>query len=170
MKRTLLGLTIALTLPFAAANAEHGNTSIERGRVLDATPIYQVVQVPESREVCYDEEVRYRRPTSAAPTILGAIVGGAVGNRIGDGNGRRAMTVAGAALGAAVGHDAARRRGHGYTQVETHCEVRRDYRDEERIVGYRVDYEYNGQVYTTRTDRDPGRYIDLRVSVSPVSP
>lgn len=139
----------------------------ERARVLSATPIYKIVEVPETREVCYDEEVRYRR-NNAGPTILGTIIGGAVGNQFGGGNGRRALTVAGAALGAAVGNDIGRRNGRTVTRVETQCDLVRDYREEERLAGYRVEYEYNGSVHTTRTARDPGDFIELEISVSPV--
>lgn len=166
MKTGVLLITLMAGSWLTAAQAEH-ETSIERGRVLEATPIYQIVQVPERREVCHDREVRHHRG-NAAPTVFGAIVGGVVGNRFGGGNGRRAMTVAGAAMGAAIGNDAGRSRGHGRSHIETRCETVRDYREEERIAGYRVQYEYNGQVYTTRTDRAPGRYIDLQVSVTPV--
>ncbi|MDX1569894.1 MAG: glycine zipper 2TM domain-containing protein [Xanthomonadales bacterium] len=165
MKRMMIGLAAAAMFATVPAQADRA-TSYERGRVLAVTPIFRTVQVPETREICYEEEVRHRG--RAAPTILGAIVGGAVGNQFGGGNGRRAMTVAGAALGAAIANDNSARRGRGH--YETRCELVDEYREEERITGYRVEYEYNGQVYATRTQRDPGEYIDLRVSVSPVSP
>ena len=78
--------------------------------------------------------------------------------------------MAGAVLGASVANDAARKNARReYNQVETRCRLAQEYYQEERITGYRVRYEYDGQVYTTRTDVDPGPTIDLRVSVVPVS-
>ncbi len=38
-------------------------------------------------------------------TVLGAIVGGALGNQVGKGDGRKAATVVGALAGGAIGHD-----------------------------------------------------------------
>ena len=44
------------------------------------------------------------RPNSTAGTLLGAVVGGALGNQIGHGGGRAAATILGAVGGAAVGN------------------------------------------------------------------
>lgn len=38
-------------------------------------------------------------------TVLGAIVGGALGNTVGHGDGRKAATIAGAVAGGAIGHN-----------------------------------------------------------------
>ena len=38
-------------------------------------------------------------------TVLGAIVGGALGNQVGKGDGRKAATIAGAVAGGAIGHN-----------------------------------------------------------------
>lgn len=38
-------------------------------------------------------------------TVLGAVIGGALGNQVGKGDGRAAATIAGAVIGGAVGHD-----------------------------------------------------------------
>ncbi len=43
-------------------------------------------------------------------TVLGAIVGGALGNQVGSGDGRKAATVAGALAGGAIGHDIEKKR------------------------------------------------------------
>ncbi len=50
-----------------------------------------------------------RRNTNA--TVLGALIGGAVGNQIGSGDGRRAATVVGAVAGGAIANDRSRDRG-----------------------------------------------------------
>ena len=44
------------------------------------------------------------------PLAENGIVGAAIGNSIGSGDGRRAATVAGAIIGSAIGHDAGERR------------------------------------------------------------
>ncbi len=167
-KAALYGILISaglLSTGLAAAD-----TRIERGQVISAIPIYETVRVPTEREVCWDEEVRYRRGgQSATPALVGGVLGGAVGRQFGGGRGKDALTVVGAIVGASIGNDVARKRSGEYTQVETRCRIAQEYYEEERITGYRVRYEYDGQVYTTRTDRDPGETINLRVSVVPVS-
>ena len=40
-------------------------------------------------------------------------------------------------------------------------------RYEEHIAGYDVTYRYQGRLYHTRTDYDPGRRIRVRVEVTP---
>jgi len=110
--------------------------------------------------------------------ILGGLIGAAVGNQFGRGDGRRAATVAGALIGSAIGHDAANGRSNRYSgdsryygegrpySVER-CDVRYDESWEERIEGYRVTYEYNGRQFTTRLPYDPGRRVRVRVDVRP---
>ena len=155
-----------------AAAAQAGqpyDVSIAKARVLSATPIYETVRIPSSREVCWDEEVSYRQRHSPTSTLIGGVIGGAIGHQFGGGHGKDAMTVAGALIGASIANDAARKKANGqYTQLEQRCRTTQEYYDEERLTGYRVQYEYNGQVYNTRMDNEPGEYLDLRVSVSPV--
>ncbi|MCW8947514.1 MAG: glycine zipper 2TM domain-containing protein, partial [Sedimenticola sp.] len=101
------------------------------------------------------------------PSIAGAIVGGVVGNQFGKGKGKDAMTVAGVLLGASVGNDLGKRPGRSYVTSERRCESVDNFREHEELVGYRVKYRYNGQVFHTRTSQDPGKFINVRVSVAP---
>ncbi len=52
-------------------------------------------------------------------TLLGAIVGGALGNQVGKGDGRKAATIAGALAGGAVGHNVEKknRRSRSYSRI-----------------------------------------------------
>lgn len=165
-------LTASLLLAGAtvASAQSRPQTDYQQGKVLSATPIYETVRTPQNREVCWEEEVTYReRRRSRSAPIVGTIIGGAIGNQFGDGHGREALTVAGALLGRAIAKDASDQRGNKYTEVETRCRTETDYIEQDRLRGYNVEYEYNGQVYNTRTRQEPGEYIELRVSVSPVS-
>lgn len=171
-KSALIALPVsALLATTAQAETRYVEDGYQQGRVLSATPIYETVRTPQRREVCWDEEVTYREPgrRSRSGPIVGTIIGGAVGNQFGDGHGRDALTVAGALLGRAIAKDVADQGGQRYTQLETRCRTETDYVEQDRLRGYNVEYQYNGQVYNTRTRSDPGDYIDLRVSVTPVS-
>ncbi|MBL0165457.1 MAG: glycine zipper 2TM domain-containing protein [Xanthomonadales bacterium] len=51
------------------------------------------------------ESIGQRSNHLGGGTVLGAIVGGALGNQVGKGDGRKAATIVGALAGGAVGHD-----------------------------------------------------------------
>lgn len=182
-----------LLLSAQAAFADHGNpygqwnraaSDYAYARVVHVDPVVRQVRISEPRRECWTEtryeDVSYTervgQPAKASPgaMILGGIIGAALGNQIGHGDGRRAATVAGAVIGTAIGHDASTRRGQTQRVVTEsrpydaeRCEVRYDERVEDRIDGYRVTYEYNGIRQTTRLPYDPGDRIRVRVDVRP---
>lgn len=153
----------------ATAGDTRGGTTYDWAEVLDAKPVYEYERVPVSREVCWDEEVRHSRrgDGGTAGTVLGGLIGGLAGHQVGSGSGNTAATVAGTLAGAAVGREASRGPSRDSYSVEERCRLERDYREEERLAGYRVTYLYGGETYTTRTRRDPGDRLRVRVSVSP---
>lgn len=141
--------------------------------VVDVEPIHVTEQVPVEREVCWQERGYPRqRDGSATGTIAGAIIGGVIGNQFGGGSGRKALTVAGAALGASIGHDASSGNGrsgrYGRPGSYERCEIQIDYEPRSYTAGYRVFYEYNGEIHETRTQQPPGDVIRLRVTAVPV--
>jgi uncharacterized protein YcfJ len=156
----------------------------DMARVVSVDPIIEYFDEPVSRDVCWNEPVeryepnhRYVRPSRddrAGATLLGAIIGGALGNQIGKGDGRKAATIAGAMIGGAIAQEESQRGryrdvGGRYVQdYEQRCDTRTEYRQQERVVGYDVAYDYNGRVYRTRTDHHPGDTIRVAVQVSAV--
>lgn len=48
------------------------------------------------------------------------------------------------------------------------CRTVKRYEPRQQLIGYRVDYRYEGQTFTTRTRGNPGRFIRVRVDVDPV--
>ena len=71
-------------------------------RVLEKTKECSMVQVPVYGVV--------DRPASSAEVAAGAVVGGLIGNQIGKGNGRKAMTALGAIVGGNQGAQRKRER------------------------------------------------------------
>ena len=155
-------------------------------KVVSVDPIVRQVRVETPRRECYTQSVyedRYdnrsypdrggERPGTAGRMILGGIIGAAIGNQIGHGDGRRAATVAGALIGTAIGHDAGSRGQYAYSSRDQRprdverCDVRYETSYEKRIEGYNVEYIYNGQRHTTRMSYDPGERIRVRVDVAP---
>jgi uncharacterized protein YcfJ len=182
----VLGTACGGALPTLAGHEADKPGAETRGRydtarVIDVDPIVRVVRISEPQRRCWDEDyvVRYEEPgrrhgSTAGSAILGGIIGGAVGNAFGSGKGKDAATVAGVLIGSAIGHDRAVRgaerhaAGREETRTRTRCDVDDAWREEERIEGYDVTYEYMGDRYRTRMSHDPGDTLKVWVSVRPV--
>jgi uncharacterized protein YcfJ len=174
-KITTVSMTAVLAVAMSAAAFAAHDEYTDFARVVAAQPVYARVAHQIPQQECRVEQVRYEYPAeyhpSATGTLFGTMLGAAVGHQIGhDRDGKRVGRVAGALLGASIGHDISRRSA-GPARVE--------YRDEERcdtsyttqyeheVVGYDVTYVYNGKMYHTRMDRDPGPEIKVAVDVRP---
>lgn len=175
-------LFVALAMALAGTQALAQDRGYDRGGygdenakvvwadVLRVDPIYDRVRSSSPREVCEDIPVdrHIDDGNRAAGTVLGAIVGGVLGNTVGKGDGRKAATVAGAVIGGSVGNNVARGDDRYYSSVDRHCRMVEDVSEERRVVAYDVQYRYRGDVYMSRMSFDPGDRMRVRVSVEPV--
>lgn len=137
------------------------------GRVLSARPIYQRVAIDSPRESCHVETYAHetrRGGDSFAGTVVGGLVGAAIGHELG--NGRGDATAVGGLIGASIGNDANKQRVVRYRDEEV-CNTYYRTEYEQRLVGYDVSYSYLGRIYQTRTDRHPGDRILVDVNVRP---
>jgi uncharacterized protein YcfJ len=165
----LAGLIISTT----ALSGHPDQEFLDTARVVRADPLYETVEVPVPVRECWTETVTRggRDHGSYTAPIAGGIVGGLLGNRLGRGHhsGRTALTVGGALLGASIGNDI-RATSYRRPVVERvrRCESVDHYEEQQQLVGYRVEYRYEGQTFTTRTAEHPGEFIRVRVNVDPV--
>jgi uncharacterized protein YcfJ len=143
-----LVLTTALLLTATPVLAEYAITATVTDHFRTVTR-----NVPQTEQVCSTVEVPVYggQGSNTGDTIVGAIIGGAIGNQFGNGNGKDAMTV----LGAIVGADVANRSAQGNSVV--------GYRREQQcqnITTYSTTYE---EVYSHSTImwREGGRNITL---------
>ena len=157
---SLLATVFAVATPMAGAE----NFS-DYGRVISATPEYQQTNSP--REECYRDSSGSSRSSerSLMGPIIGGITGAVIGSSVGKGRGNRAATAVGAVTGAIVG-DRLGNSDSGYGDGQR-CRTVDHW--EQRLTGYRVVYEYQGQTFNTVTPYDPGRRIRLNVSVAPAN-
>jgi len=148
----------------------HNNSFRDTARVTHVEPLYRSVRVSTPHRECGYRNNRHndRHSKSYTSTIAGSIVGGVVGNQFGGGSGKKIMTVAGALLGGSVGRDIGY-QSQAYSNYDRgeKCHMTERYHQEERMDGYRVTYRYQGQTYTTRMDRHPGKRLPIEVSVRP---
>ncbi|HET6603225.1 MAG TPA: glycine zipper 2TM domain-containing protein [Xanthomonadaceae bacterium] len=169
---TLIAAMTALALPDTGQAQRRPSETVNYAYadVLRVDPVYEVVRFTEPSEECYDEELRVReRDSGAGGTVLGAIVGGVIGSNVGSGAGRRAATAAGAVVGGAIGHNIDKNNGgeREYTERQHRCRIVDVEREERRVAGYDVEYQYKGDVYFSRMAYDPGSKLRVRVSVEP---
>ncbi|MBI5277471.1 MAG: glycine zipper 2TM domain-containing protein [Burkholderiales bacterium] len=171
MKRTIL-FAAAAAASFAAA-AQPGPSFVDRARVSAVEPQYETVQLP--REECGSQWVTEQRAVpsnnpSYGGMAIGAIAGGILGNQVGKGSGKDAATAAGVVAGAMVGNQLGRNNSPD-TQVQSEQRevrtCRTVYDTQQRVTGYRVTYEYQGNQYTTVMPQQPGRTLNVRVTVTP---
>ncbi|HEX7338661.1 MAG TPA: glycine zipper 2TM domain-containing protein [Rhodanobacteraceae bacterium] len=177
MQRLLVPLFLALAAVSCAAMArddvpppayDAGNVHYAWANVTRVDPIYRTVEVSTPHQQCYQQPVvRREGGNSGAGAVLGAIVGGVLGNTIGKGDGRQAATAIGAVAGGAIGNGVANRNARTYEGSETRCQQVQDLSQEQRIVGYNVEYRYRGEVYTSRLGYDPGTRLRVRITVTP---
>ena len=112
----------------------------------------------------------YRGDSTANGTLLGAVIGGALGNQVGNGDGRTAATIAGAVIGGKIGHDVdARNDSSAYSYRDDSGVTRRcrTVSDGGRFGGYDVTYRYAGQTYHALMNYRPGRTMAVMVQVRP---
>ncbi len=171
---------IVIVSPAGADYRGSSDSYYDQAKVLSAVPVYKTVSVSTPRRECrqvpvasYNNGHGGRQYKSATPIILGSVIGAAIGNQFGHGKGKTVGTIAGGVLGGSVARDIQKKGSHNaygnrrYGRTATQCDTYEDYRNEERIDGYRVKYRYNGRVYQTRTETDPGKRMQVRVSVVP---
>ena len=166
MKRLAL-----VSLLATAAVGAHAQTYVDNARVSSVDPQYENVSVP--RQECSSRWINESRRSGGREyggAVIGGVAGALLGNQLGKGHGREAATALGAVVGAFTGDNMANRdRWDSYEQVPREVTTCRAVNEvQTRIVGYRVNYEYRGQHFTTLMQENPGQYLQVRVTVDPV--
>ena len=161
LNKKLPSLTLALLslIPLCAIAQQ---ASQEMARVISSTPITQQVALPQ--QVCTNSQEMVQRPKSGAGAAMGAIAGGAIGSQIGGGAGK-ALAIGAGIIGGAIFGDEIEGQPAPYPQSVTRCSQQVRY--ENRVVAYRVVYEYAGRTYSMQTTTAPGEWIPIQVA--PVS-
>jgi len=177
MQKIFAACIMVTALPAWAGHDGYDNDRYDYAKVIDARPIFEIVRVPEERQVCKDRVVQRRvaEHRSPGPAIFGAILGGVIGNQLARGHGRghhndrAAATIAGATIGGVVGSEIqySKYPARYYTETAPVCRLQTTWRKQERIVAWDVTWKYHGKIYHSRMDEEPGERIPVRISVDP---
>jgi uncharacterized protein YcfJ len=168
MKKTILGLTAALTL--VASNVAAAGQTVY-GTITNVSQNWTY----ETRRVPYEDCTTVRVPitgnhsggSAGTDALAGMIIGGLIGKGV-SGNDRGAA--AGAVIGGVIGADNHRPRGPEYRE-EYRCVTNYEYTRESVQAGYIVDYMYEGYLYQFKTFKqyNIGDKIRLNIRVNPVN-
>lgn len=142
--------------------------------VINVTPAYSYDQVSVPRQQCRNVPDNFRGhdgnplTSTTGQTVIGGIIGAALGNQIGDGRGKDIATVAGGLIGASIGANRAntQQRQHG-PSYRRQCDTVYSNHSQRRQDGYDVTYRYAGRTYHTRLPYHPGNRMRVNVDVQP---
>ena len=127
--------SIVVSSFFIASQLTFAGSFVDSATVTSVEKVYKQYRVDEPYQDCYIKETIQNGDGSATNEIMGAILGGAIGNQFGEGDGKDAMTLAGILLGASLAHDdeIANNQTGGYT-TRTKCYIERRYDESTRKV------------------------------------
>jgi uncharacterized protein YcfJ len=126
--------------------------------VTSVEKVYKQYRVDEPYQDCYIKEtIQQNGDGSATNEIMGAILGGAIGNQFGEGDGNDAMTLAGIFLGASIANDAEKAAKNGTQTVVSQevCENKVRQKIEKRLSHYKVTVDYDGREVSFSTKKRP---------------
>ncbi|MBD8871886.1 glycine zipper 2TM domain-containing protein [Rhodanobacter sp. DHB23] len=155
--------------PAAAPVAPAAPAGPQYAQVVSVTPVHST---SASQQVCHDVVVNQAAPPkdqhNVAGTAIGAVAGGLLGHMVGGGKGNTLATVAGAVGGGYAGNriENAHHQPQVTQSVQRQCNT---VAGSDKIVGYDVQYVYNGVTRTTRMDHDPGDRVQVQEGVTAVS-
>ena len=141
-------LSLLITFFIVGAWTGAAYAADELATITNVQPNYQTVYRNIPTTSCQDIEVpiygRTQGQASTGDTVLGAVIGGALGNQVGGGSGKDAMTVLGAIVGADIANKRANQRQIIGYESQRQCSDVLFYEDQQRVRNYTIWYDWNG--------------------------
>ena len=160
----LISLFLGTQLVMAGSFTDYATvTSVEK--------VYKQYRVEEPYQECYIKEtLQNQGDGSATNEIIGAILGGAIGNKIAEDSsdsGKDVMTLAGIVLGASIANDAEKKNSTGQVIVSQEvCETKVRTSFEKRLSHYLVHIDYEGRDLSYTSKKRPyDDVIKVKVTV-----
>jgi len=148
-----------------ASQLTFAGSFVDSATVTSVEKVFKQYRVDEPYQECYIKESVQSGDGSATNELMGAVLGGAIGNKLGDGDGKDAMTIFGAFLGASLANDAEKANGTGTVVSQEVCENKVRQVIENRLSHYRVTVDYDGREVSFSSKKRP--YDDvIKVEVS----
>jgi len=157
----LISLLLGTQLVIAGSYTDYATvTSVEK--------VYKQYRTEEPYQECYIKEtLQNQGDGSATNEIVGAILGGAIGNQFGEGDGKEVMTLAGIVLGASLAHDEELANSTNQVVVSQEvCETKVKTSYVKRLSHYLVNIDYEGRDLAFTSKKRPYEdVIKVKVTV-----
>jgi len=141
---------------------------VDYATVISVEEVYKQYRTEEPYQECYIKEtIQNQGDGSATNEIMGAILGGAIGNQFGEGDGKEALTLAGIFLGASIANDAEKANSTGQVVVSQEvCETKVKTSFVNRLNHYLVHVDYEGRNLAFTSKKRPSEdIIKIKVTV-----
>jgi len=159
---------LVLTSLFLGTQLVMAGSFTDYATVTSVEKVYKQYMTEEPYQECYIKEtLQNQGDGSATNEIMGAILGGAIGNQLGDGDGKEVMTLAGIVLGASMANDAEKANSTGQVVVSQEvCETKVKKSIEKRLSHYLVHIDYEGRDLSFTSKKRPyDDVIKVKVTV-----
>lgn len=153
---------------FITSQLAFAGSFVDSATVTSVEKVYKQYMVDEPYQDCYIQETIQNGDGSATNEIMGAILGGAIGNQFGEGDGNDAMTLAGIFLGASIANDAEKANSTGQVVVRQEvCENKVRQKIKRRLSHYKINVDYNGHNVSYTSNRRPyDDVVKVEVTIS----
>jgi uncharacterized protein YcfJ len=154
---------------FITSQLAFAGSFVDSATVNSVEKVYEQYKVEEPYQDCYIQEtLQQSGDGSATNEIMGAILGGAIGNQFGEGDGNDAMTLAGIFLGASIANDAEKANSTGQVVVRQEvCENKVRQKIKRRLSHYKINVDYNGHNVSYTSNRRPyDDVVKVEVTIS----
>tara|TARA_B100001175_G_C19510326_1_gene643398 strand:+ start:3354 stop:3881 length:528 start_codon:yes stop_codon:yes gene_type:complete len=146
-------------IAMVACAPAHAGSNIVTGKVTNVKPVYTQVVQRTPHQVCKQVQVPVygnNGQTNNGNAILGAIIGGVVGNQFGKGDGNKAATALGAAIGAVKGSQTGQSKEIVGYQMVNQCHTEHTNNTRSIVNEYDITYLVNGTYITMRVNKAVG--------------
>ena len=154
---------------FITSQLAFAGSFVDSATVNSVEKVYKQYMVEEPYQDCYIKEtLQQSGDGSATNEIMGAILGGAIGNQFGEGDGNEAMTLFGALMGASIANDMEKTNSTGQVVVSQEvCETKVKTSIVKKLSHYLVHIDYEGRDLSFTSKKRPyDDVIKVKVTVS----
>ena len=160
--------SLILILLFLGTQLVIAGSYTDYATVTSVEKVYKQYRTEEPYQECYIQEtLQNAGDGSATNEIIGAILGGAIGNKLGEGDGKEVMTLAGIVLGASMANDAEKANSTRQVVVSQEvCETKVKTSIVKRLSHYLVHIDYEGRDLSFTSKKRPyDDVIKVKVTV-----
>jgi uncharacterized protein YcfJ len=136
----------------------------KKAKVTNVSALTETFTTSTPFESCTTHKV-WVQDSNIGNQLFGALLGGAIGNQFGGGNGKTIATGAGAVIGSQL---AAGDPNQGHFERKQVCETKYKTSTETVTSGYDVTFKLNGQEHSVIMNSRPGRYVTVGLNIESI--